>query len=77
MKKILVGAAAVLAVVGLAGCSMGVTTEDNDTGLTVGNQEGKGSVTVIEVPTDEGYVTCAVLIGFNKGGLSCDWDNAK
>lgn len=77
MKKILVNAAAVLAVVGLAGCSGNVSTTENETGLTVSNDCGESAVSVVQVPTDTGSVTCAVLVGFKKGGLSCDWNNAK
>lgn len=77
MKKLAaIGVAAGL-IVGLAGCSTGVSQKSTENGIYVENSFGGGSVTVVEVPDKDRTVTCAVLVGYSKGGISCDWANAK
>lgn len=77
MKKFLVVGAIALAGLGLTGCSGEVKTGTDGSSTTVENDWGSGSVSVIELPTETGSVTCAVMVGYSKGGLSCDWANAE
>ena len=56
----------------VAGCTGGpaeVAQEPNGT-VSVKNNEGFGSVTLVKL---EDGTKCAVLIGYNKGGIHCDW----
>lgn len=77
MKKLAVIGAAVGLIVGLAGCSTTVGQTPTENGVYVENSYGGGSVTVVEIPDGERTVTCAVIVGYSKGGISCDWANAK
>lgn len=77
MKKIMI-AGMVAGMLALTGCSYGgVKQEKTADGLTVENSQGGGSVSVVEVPYNGSTVTCAMLVGYSKGGISCDWDSAK
>lgn len=73
MKKIVAAAIAGVAVLGAVGCTANVSQRATDDGLYVENSYGGGSVSVIEVPDGDRTVKCAVLIGYSKGGISCDW----
>ena len=77
MKKITAVGGIALVGLGLAGCSNEVGVTKNASGITVGTSWGEAGVSVVEVPTDTGSVSCAVLVGGYKGGISCDWENAK
>lgn len=77
MKKLVVIGVALGLAFGLAGCSTTVSQKPTDNGLYVGNSSGGGSIEVVYVPHGDRTVTCAVLVGLKKGGLSCDWENAK
>lgn len=68
-----------------AGCD-GSDTEDGDIRSEAGAEESvancadyNGRMTIGECELrlhDVRRVTCAVLIGYRKGGLSCDWEHA-
>lgn len=78
LKKILVGLAiAAASTVALTGCSSEVSTKTLTTGIEIGNSYGEGAVTIVEIPDGDRKVKCAVLVGYSKGGISCDWANAK
>lgn len=61
----------------LTGCSSEVSVVKNGTGTVVSKDYGTASVAIVEVPDGDRTVKCAVLIGVNKGGLSCDWDGPE
>ena len=68
-----------------AGCD-GFDAEDGDIRSEAGAEEsvancadydGRMTIGECELKLHDGRrVTCAVLIGYRKGGLSCDWANA-
>ena len=68
-----------------AGCD-GSDTEDSDIRSEAGAEEsvancadynGRMTIGECELRLHDGHrVTCAVLIGYRKGGLSCDWEHA-
>ena len=68
-----------------AGCD-GSDTEDGDIRSEAGAEEsvancadynGRMTIGECELRLHDGRrVTCAVLIGYRKGGLSCDWEHA-
>lgn len=68
-----------------AGCD-GSDTEDGDIRSEAGAEEsvancadydGRMTIGECELGLHDGRrVTCAVLIGYRKGGLSCDWEHA-
>jgi len=59
-----------LIVTALAGCSY--APEETATGISVG--AAGGSVEVQEVRLKDG-TRCAVIIGYEKGAISCDWSH--
>lgn len=74
MKRIFTACAAVLL---LAGCSGNISTDTTDTGILVTGGGSNGSISVVAVPNGDSEVTCAVLIGAYKGGISCDWEGSR
>lgn len=73
MKKIAATLMAAGLIFGLASCSNVVSVQDNESGIVVKTDEGEGSVKIVQVPDGASSVKCAVLIGYSKGGISCDW----
>ena len=70
---------ATIAIVGRAlvtacGPSQVQTRTGSDGSTLISNREGAGSIT--EVRLEDG-TRCAVLIGYNKGGISCDWQGSS
>ena len=67
-----------------AGCD-GSDTEDGDVRLEAGTEHSVAAcayyngddVGECELKLHDGRrVTCAILVGYRQGGLSCDWANA-
>lgn len=59
---------AALALTALVGCAPG----------GVSNGWGSADLEPVTVTLNDGRaVTCVALIGYSKGGLSCDWEGAK
>lgn len=54
-----------------AGCD-GSDAEDGDIRSEAGAEEGVANC----ADYDGRRATCAILIGYRKGGLSCDWEHA-
>jgi major membrane immunogen (membrane-anchored lipoprotein) len=50
------------------------TQNASDGSIYINNRDGAGSIT--EVRLEDG-TRCAVLIGYNKGGISCDWQGSS
>lgn len=67
--RIWAAATAALLATALVGCS-----GDKD----VSNGEGSANLKPVTVKLDDGRsVDCVALIGYKKGGLSCDWESAR
>lgn len=70
--------AVVLLALALNACSTGtVTAEPSGDGAEVSDGSYGGSVSIVEVPDGDGTVRCAVLVGYSKGGISCDWNDEE
>lgn len=74
MKKVAIGVIAIGLILGVTGCSTGdQSSNDPQNEVTI------NSSTMYETKldlSDGRQVTCAVYARANRGGLSCDWDNA-
>jgi hypothetical protein len=69
MKKLIVLVALVL-----AGCGKPHDPKYHENGVTVYDSGGSGSVQ--EITLTDG-TRCAILVGYSKGGIDCDWNGSK
>lgn len=57
----------------LVGCNIKeVEVTENGEQMRVSGAGGSGSIAIVTLPDAQG-TKCAVLLGGNKGGISCDW----
>jgi hypothetical protein len=69
MKKLIVLVALVL-----AGCGAPPNPKHYGNGIAVGGEGGSASIQ--EITLTDG-TRCAILVGYEKGAISCDWNGSK
>lgn len=62
--------ALLVTVLALVGCSQGHPPQPSANGIAVSNGDGQAEIQVV---TLRDGTRCAVLIGYRKGAISCDW----